>query len=203
MRRLKIAERKVKCQICSESDVKLKMIQETNKKYYHALNCHNIYLKDKEYKQKESEAKLRLSKKIAEVYELETYKLIPSSFYPYIEDLRNDSELFGRMGKNYKQGIPYDGIAYAYEYCRTKILDSKARKQGSNDDFNNFLAELKYGLAIVKNNLADAKNEFDRKQQSKKVNYENIKSIADISSSDYHYVSPKRKDELNISHLLQ
>lgn len=189
----------VKCQICGLKSDKLLMVQESDKKYYHAENCHSSYVTKKAFKKKEAEAKLQLSLKIAEVYELESYKLIPSSIYAHIEDIRNDSTLFGKLGKNYKAGIPYEGIAYTYEFCKDRIRDSRRRVE-----FKNFMAELKYGLVIVRNNLVDAKNHAIQQKRNEKLNEIVIVENDDnyITSVTPVFNTEKKKDELDISDML-
>ncbi len=99
----------VKCGFCGVKSEKPLMLQDINKKYYHILTCYDEFLINKVFKQKEFEEKLKLSHKIAEIYGLESIQLIPHQFYPYVEDMRNDSKLFGRLGKSYKNGIKYSG----------------------------------------------------------------------------------------------
>jgi hypothetical protein len=94
---------------------------------------------------------------------LESYKLIPSTFYTYIEDVRNNNTLFGRVGeKNSKKGVSYSGISYTYEYCKETIREVHRTKE-----FKNFQMELRYGLAIIKNKIVDAKNDFLQKKKAK------------------------------------
>lgn len=189
----------VKCQICGLKEDKSLMTQDKNKKYYHTENCYDKYLTDRAYKQKEAASKLQLSHKIAEVYELESYKLIPSSIYTYIEDIRNDSTLFGKLGKNYKAGIPYEGIAYTYEFCKDRIRDSRNKVL-----FKNFMGELKYGLAIIRNNLVDAKNHAIQQKRNEKIKdiSLNVNDEQEKYISEYIPTTTKKKDELDISDML-
>ncbi|WP_222429898.1 hypothetical protein [Paenibacillus cremeus] len=153
----------VKCQWCEAKDLKEKMTKEHPKGYIH-LECLPKYIKDKEFKRIERDKKDKLAEKIAEIYELESIQMIPHQIWPYIEDIRNDSKLFGKLGKSYKNGIPYEGIEYTLEFCKDKIR--LARKTVR---FKNLQAELKYGLAIVRNNLADAKNHAINEKRRKEL----------------------------------
>lgn len=189
----------MKCAWCESKSDKTEMQQEPNRKYYHKKECHEAYVKDRAFKKKEAEAKLQLSLKIAEVYGLESYKLIPSSIYAHIEDIRNDSTLFGKLGKNYKAGIPYEGIAYTYEFCKDRIRDTRNKVP-----FKNFMGELKYGLAIVRNNLVDAKNHAIQQKRNEKLNDISL-SVNDEQEkyiSEYIPTTSKKKDELDISDML-
>lgn len=187
----------VKCQKCGIKSEKSLMTQDKSKKYYHTLNCYDEYLAEKAFKKKEAEAKLQLSLKIAEVYELESYKLIPSSIYAYIEDIRNDSTLFGKLGKQYKAGIPFEGIAYTYEFCKDRIREARRKVE-----FKNFMAELKYGLAIVRNNLVDAKNHAIQQKRNEKLNEITVNGDEEKYISEIIPVKVKKKDELDISDML-
>jgi hypothetical protein len=199
---VEIAERKVKCGWCEISETKDLMLQDTNKKYYHKTNCHNSYLQDRENKRIETEKKTSLAIKIADVHGLESYKYIPHSLFPYLEDLRNDSDLFGKLRKNYKNGLSYSAIEYTYEFCREKIDWAKKNKV-----FENVMSELKYGLAIVKNNVVDAKNYSDKMRKSEE-NKTRLLSITKedeshfVISDDTTITYQKKKDNLDISDLL-
>jgi len=186
--------RKVKCQWCEIKDEKEKMVKEHSKGYIH-IECLPKYIKDKEMKQKEREKKDKLAAKIAEVYELESIQLIPHQIWPYIEDIRNDSNLFGKLGKNYKAGIPYEGIALTFEYCKEKIREVRRTKE-----FKNFQMEIRYGLAIIKNNIVDAKNDYEYKIRIQK-SLDEAKSIEHVSgieqaSQELKYIKYEDEDDI-------
>lgn len=181
------------------------MAKVNNRRFIHPEKCLNEYEENekkeeekKKYIQKEREARHKLILKIAEIYELESYKLIPSNFHPYIEDMRNDSTLFGKLGKKYKQGIPYSGIEYTYEYCREKIHYAKKTKT-----FRTFMDELKYGLAIVRNNLVDAKKYSVLKRREDALREESTTKDMSLSPQvSYKEIQKTKKDELDISDML-
>ncbi|GAV11439.1 hypothetical protein [Paenibacillus sp. NAIST15-1] len=150
--------RQVKCAWCERKDSKELMIQESNRKYYHHNECYSAYLSEKNFKQKERIELDHLTDTIVQVHKLKFRGSIPSSFYPYINDLRNDSVLFGKMQKRYKEGISYVLLANTYQFCEEKIAWAKANKQ-----FKNTLSELKYCLAIVKNNIENSLKENIKK----------------------------------------
>jgi hypothetical protein len=187
----------VKCGLCEIKSDKPLMIQDINKKYYHREYCHDKYLVDKEFRRIEASKKLAMSLVIARVYGLSSYKLIPPAIYPHIEDIRNDSELFGRLGKNYKNGIKYEGIAYTYEFVRDKIQEADRTKV-----FKNEMDRFKYGLTIVRNNLGNAKSHFELSQMSKetsKIKMNNIDNEVkeNIDNEEVVYKSKKTINDIS------
>jgi hypothetical protein len=186
---------KVICQWCREKDDRDIMVKDTKGYYHTEKGCHRKFLNDKEFKRIEREKQTKLAEKIAEVYGLENIQLIPSQFYPFLEDIRNDSKLFGRLGKAYKNGIPYEGIAYTYDYCKEKIKDARRTKV-----FKNFLMELRYGLAIVKNNLVDAKDHAILQRRTKDSAAIGMKKIEEEMSEvpdEVIYKSKKEKKDIS------
>ncbi|MNX90085.1 hypothetical protein D3C86_1221190 [compost metagenome] len=135
------------------------MIRE-DKRYYHKVFCHEKYLQDKEFKQLEREQMDDLVSTIIKVHKLQGRASIPHTFYPFVQDIRNDSQLFGRMDKRYKQGVTYKVIEDTYEYCSDKIEWARGNKE-----FKNILSELKYCLAIVRNNIENCIREGKKNAQ--------------------------------------
>jgi hypothetical protein len=168
----------VKCYWCEVKDEKDLMIREENKKHYHKDKCHAAFLADREFKRVEREKQTMLAHKIAEIYGLESIQLIPRQIYPRIEDIRNDSVLFGKLGKNYKQGIPYEGIAYTFEYCKGKIRECE---NNPNLKFESLLQKMVYGLAIVRNNIVNARDHAAKIAKQKQSTVKIIEKIDDMS----------------------
>lgn len=149
----------VGCQWCKEKSEREEMLfeqQGKSKKYYH-VECYAKYLVDKEEKQLEVQ---RLDQLVQVIKNIHSIKDIPKGFYPFIQDLRNGTIRFrGPVLRKSKEGIPYEVIEEAYRMSADSIAWSKRSK-----DFKNTMAELKYGLAIVSNNINDAyKNIRQRK----------------------------------------
>lgn len=182
-----MAIKQVTCKWCKEKGSKDEMY-ELKKSHYIHFNCYDAYLEDKEFKAKEAEAQKNLMITIADIYGLDSYTQIPHSFYPYLADIRNGNVLFGKYGKQYKQGASYQWIEYTYDYCREDIKKIHEIKKG---DFKNFMAELKYGLAIVRNNLVDAKNKFVAEKNKKEKAEREKQLISDYSEE----VTYKKKDD--------
>jgi hypothetical protein len=130
-----------------------------SKGYIHK-KCIPEYEADKEFKRGERLKKDALATTIANIYDFPTIQFIPHQFYPYLEDMRNDSKLFGKLGKSYKNGLPYESISYTYQYCKDRIREANRSKE-----FKNTLAMLKYGLAIVRNSVYDAKTFYESQKR--------------------------------------
>lgn len=154
--------RPVKCPICTQYGQKEDMKYEEDKRYYHLEYCHERYLKEKSFKAKERLEMDRLANTIARIHKLKTVNTIPNTFYPYIQELRNDSVLFGRVNKRYKQGVTYQTIENTYTYCSEKIEWAKGNKE-----FKNLMSELKYCFAIVKNNIENCLRDESKSSKQK------------------------------------
>jgi hypothetical protein len=144
----KLAERLLKCPICGQYGHKRDMIREDDKRYYHIEYCHDKWKRDKEFKQKEKEELDSLVNTIVRLHKLQSVATFPRTFYPFIQELRNDSVLFGKIERRYKEGLTYKTIEDTYLYCSEKIEWARGNKE-----FKNIMSELKYCFAIVKNNI--------------------------------------------------
>lgn len=157
-------------------------------KYIHP-ECFPLYLKDKEFKEQENRELQELLETIKQIHRID---LIPPAFYPFIQEVRNGDVLFGKIEKKYKEGIPYQIIDYTYEFCDEKIAWAKANKQ-----FNNVLSELKYGLAIVKNNVENAKKEMSKVEnqtQQKEELTKQTEMMRDINQKIQEKKQPVQED---------
>lgn len=196
--------RPVKCAWCeTQEDDREKVVKsEYNNRYFHIDMCYNKHVAEVEFKKKERVSREKLIETIVEIHGLDSHQMIPTSFYPFIEEVRNDSQLFGKLKRNYKNGIKYEALDYTYKFCKEKIEWAKGNKE-----FKNALSELKYGLAIVKNNVADAQKHYTDQKRREKMREENLsetKEIVNYHSDTQENVSVKKKkrDNLDISHLL-
>ncbi|MFS0855262.1 hypothetical protein AB3M99_02735 [Paenibacillus taichungensis] len=133
-----------------------------DKRYYHVEYCHDKYLQDKEFKAKERKELDCLAEAIVKIHKLNSVNTIPNTFYPYIQELRNDSVLFGRVSRRYKEGITYKTIENTYEYCAEKIEWAKGNKE-----FKNLMSELKYCFAIVRNNIENCLRDGSKSSKQK------------------------------------
>lgn len=124
------------------------MIREEDKRYYHLEYCHTKWKRDRAFKLKEREEMDSLVSTIVRLHKLQSVATFPRTFYPFIQELRNDSVLFGKIERRYKEGLTYKTIEDTYLYCADKIEWAKGNKE-----FKNVMSELRYCFAIVKNNI--------------------------------------------------
>lgn len=154
----------LKCFWCGKRDRedKIEIIKGKQKRRYHSEKCYDEYLKDQEYKKREKEELDELIETIKKVHDI---KAIPNQFYPFIQDLRNGNEFFGRIGqKRNKEGYRYSVIAETYLKCQSNIDWAKA-----NVNFDNTFGMLKYTLAIIKKNIDKVNEEIERKEHNREV----------------------------------
>lgn len=182
--------RQVKCQQCGQKGDKEKMIQEKSKKYYHAEVCHGKFIKQQEFKTKEREELHNLVELIKDIHDKE---VIPGGFFPYLQGLRNGDVLFGKVKKQYKKGVSFNLIADTYEYCKDKIDWAKKNKR-----FDDTMQELKYGLAIVKNNIdkvKDLNRIRDIQKQLQEADYK--KHCKDYVETELKYKKKENKNDIS------
>jgi hypothetical protein len=154
----------VKCQVCGKKNEKSEMKKITTgkktktNKYYHP-SCHQKHLKEKEFKQQEWQELDDLCELIKSIHGIES---IPKQLFPDLQALRNGDVLYGKVKKKYKNGVKFRGIFLTYQYCADQIRYWKNKKE-----FKNTLSELRYGLAIVRNSVDDARNDYRKKQKAK------------------------------------
>lgn len=189
--------RKYICRWCREKDTddKMTIVKVGKQNYrYHTEKCYEEYLKDKKFKEQESKELDELVETIKKVHDIEK---IPRQFYPYLQDLRNGTELFGRIGqKKSKEGYRYKTIAETYLQCSDKIEWAKLNK-----NFKDTLSMLKYTYAIITNNIDQVKKQMDRAEENKMTNKE-VDQLIDYDIKAASYKPQDDEDELNISEFL-
>lgn len=175
------------CQWCREKSEREEMLFEQQgraKKYYH-VECHAKYLEEKEEKQLEVQ---RLDRLVQVIKSIHNIKDVPKGLYPFIQDLRNGTIRFrGPVLKKSKKGIPYEVIEESYRMSADSIAWSKRSK-----DFKNTMAELKYGLAIVSNNINDAYKNIRQREMANA-------SISLMNKPDGKKVEYRKKTNEDIS----
>lgn len=195
---------KVKCRFCEKKDTERSdMIFEehitsggnSQKKYYHN-DCYPKYLIEKEFKEKEQKELDNLIETILNIHKLES---IPQQFYPFIQDLRNGTVLFGKKKKKYKKGYPYSLIAKTYKYCQDSIEYWK-----KNKEFDSTMGELKYAWAIINDKINVVKKKEEKKefQKAKRVAEEIEESNNTINQSQKIVEFKKKKRDDDISDFL-
>ncbi|MCR4362086.1 hypothetical protein NUG13_12175 [Bacillus subtilis] len=177
--------RLIKCQYCGVKDtVKEEMETEyvgknkTPKRYH--KHCYEEHLKEKEFKEKERRELDNLVEVIKNIY---GFKKFPSTIYPYLQDLRNGTEFFGKKKQKYKEGYTYDVIAEGFDYCSETIEYWNARKT-----FNSDTARVRYGLAIVCDKLSiveERRKQREEQQRQIERHVENVIEEDLIFESNY------------------
>ncbi len=142
----------VKCNYCNGKQERGEMYCDTGKqrKYYHHP-CWPLELERRIDVEKE---KKQWKDLIAFIQEIHNLHEIPRTFYAFLQDIRNGTIRFqGPVNQQYKQGVGYDILLESYRLSANGIKWAQ-----QNRDFNgNVFTELKYGLAIVKNNIGQAR----------------------------------------------
>ncbi|MET3209682.1 UNVERIFIED_CONTAM: uncharacterized Zn finger protein (UPF0148 family) [Paenibacillus sp. PvR008] len=173
-----MAERLLKCPVCGQYGHKADMVRETDKRHYHKEYCHERWKRERAFKQSEQEEKDSLTDKIVKIHRLQGRASIPHSFFPFIQDVRNDSVLFGKINKRYKQGVSYKVIEDTYNYCFEKIEWARGNKE-----FKTIMAELKYCFAIVKSNIENsirANRQTKRNQVESEALSKHVESMSNV-----------------------
>lgn len=166
-------ERKLKCVYCGEYGLKSEMDcyekvskGKTVRKYVH-LSCKDDYEKKLDFLKNEKEEKIKLYNTIMRVHNI---KLIPRQFYPNIEDIRNGSIMFGKIIKKYKEGVPYSIIDETYKQYEDEIIKAIKWKD-EQVGFKDILAELRYGLGVVRSKIDMV---IRKKKQDEKIKQHNL-----------------------------
>lgn len=173
-----------KCQWCKVSSPKDEMVVEyvgkkKTPRYYHEY-CYQEYLKDKEFKKRERRELGKLIEVIKRIYGVKT---VPKSAYPYLQDLRNGTQFFGKYDYKYKQGYPYDLIAEAFDYCSETIQYWLSVKT-----FDGFMSAFRYGIAIVADKLPIVEQRRKQREMSQELITRHIEQI-----QDYEFETSYRK----------
>jgi len=154
----------VKCQWCGKKSERDEM-SKIKKGYIHP-ECLVKYEAEQEEKQREREQLDRLIKTIKQIHDIPAEIPLPNNFYPFLQDLRNGTIRFrGPVQKKRKQGVGYDVIEEAYCLAQKGIEWAKNNKNFEGSLIN----ELKYGLAIVRDKLNQARNNLIKFQRTRTI----------------------------------
>lgn len=188
-----------KCQRCGikdterdEMEFEFVGLKKPQKKYYHK-DCFEEHLKDKEFRRLEA---IELDKLIQVIKEIYGAKLIPNNIYPYLQDLRNGTEFFGKFDYKYKEGYPYDLIAETFDYCSETIEQSLRRIS-----FSGFTNAFKYGLAIVCDKMRIVEERRERNKRQKLIINEHLKNLKE-DDTEFETNYKKKKKNADISDFL-
>lgn len=139
---------------------------------------------------------------IVKLHKLNSVATFPRSFYPFIQELRNDSVLFGKIERRYKEGLTYKTIEDTYLYCSEKIEWARGNKE-----FKNIMSELKYCFAIVKNNIEnyfrDGKKLSKQKAETEMLtnHVESMRNVNKIINDAQRNISKHNENEIDITTL--
>ncbi|MCY8549403.1 hypothetical protein MOD25_05735 [Bacillus haynesii] len=177
-----------KCQYCGLDDTHVDEMEfeyvgkkKPQKKYYHK-HCWEKHLKEKEFREKERKELDRLVETIKNIYGL---KKFPNNIYPYLQDLRNGTEFFGKHDYKYKEGYSYDLITEAFEYCSETIENANRKKS-----FSGATNAIRYGLTIVCNKLSIVE---ERRRQKEEQERQIRKHVENISEEEYIFENSYKK----------
>jgi hypothetical protein len=149
-----------------------------------SIECVNKYRQEKMQKIQEQDEYITLCEYIMQIHN-QTY--LPNGFYMFLNDLRNGTiRQKGVLIKKDKQGVPWQDLLIAYKYSENSIKKAILTKP-----FDNFMRELQYGLAIVKNNL----NKSKQIQKQKKLNEKLESKIP--NKEDYLYIKKEFNDDIS------
>lgn len=185
-----------KCQWCKKEgildDMTFEMVGKTKpvKKFFHKI-CHEEYLKDKKFKEKELMELDELVNTIKNIYGV---KELPRTAYTLLQNLRNGERVFGnrqQVGKRYKQGYKYSLIKDTFEYCSDTI-----EYWNSVKNFDSFMSAFKYALTIVIDKIYYVEQREIEKEKKKRMIEKHLQEVTDsgIFESSYKKVSKNTAD---------
>jgi len=197
----KVKLKKFKCKICSVTDVEDVLIKEADGRFYHVNECHKAYLAKRKETDEEQEYKMKLALLLAKLYNLESYKFIPNYYWIRVEKLRNEYTEANELGRTYKSGLPFKALYMTYDYC------FNIAKITYDVLFDSFKGQLNYDLAIVQNNLVEARNYYAEKSRQERkvekvVQQQSSQHAVDLSKLKQALNYKRKKDERDISRFL-
>lgn len=169
--------------------------EKISRKYFHS-ECHQRYLKDKEFKEKELE-------KLDELYQyllkLHDVKSLDARQMEKIQDLRNGTvKVNNRKIIKYKSGVPYEWMLKTYQYLEFNIDQIINTKQFETkwNEFSYIFGTMQRNLNDVYLLLKEQKKQEKAHENMMKINVENNLEDMKIQTKS------KRKDDLDISNFL-
>lgn len=169
--------------------------KETIERYH--PKCLEDFLEEQKFKQKEAEELDELYMLIKDIHKLD---VVPSTMFSlHIQPLRNGEFRLGKKVKKYKQGVPYHLMTEAYKLSAKSISYWK-----ENKTFDTAMGELKYGFAIMVDNLPLAKKRIDQNRKAKIAAEQQLQDILQNNEQyeqvEYKY-KKKKEDVIDISFL--
>lgn len=192
-----MAERKVKCPICGQFDMRSNMTEESDKKFYHVNECHQKYIGKQELKKIENQQWSDLYEYIKVLHGLIN---VPTRNIKRLHELRNGFDFKeGKKFQRYKQGAGYDLMLEAYKLQEDKI--KWFIKDVLNDGKD--ASDINKCISMMLNGLNTAwQNRQIRIKQEELVKKEISKTVDTDMSIIEPVKTKRRKDDGDISHLL-
>ena len=179
--------RDVKCVFCNKYDDR-DIMTNLKKRYIH-YECLEKHKKEMEFTEQEKKELDRLVEYIKEVHNIKT---LPSSFFPFLQDIRNGNTRRGKIigEKRYKEGYTFNVIRYTYRRYKGNIAWAI-----KNKSFNGTLSMLKYTLAIINDKISIVYNDYKKSDIAKKREKKIAESISVIK--EYKYIKNKGKNDIS------
>jgi hypothetical protein len=155
-------------------------------KRYHK-HCHELYLKDKEFREQEQIKKDALNETIKEIYGV---KDIPNQAWTLIACLREGNPVFGskqKITKRYKEGYDYLLIKETFEYC-TDTIEYWNRVK----NFDGFMSAFKYAMSIIIDKIYVVEQ---RKKDRERQQMMTDKHLEELNNDEHDFVSGFKKKE--------
>jgi len=163
--------------------------KKTTYRYYH-MKCFEIAEYERAFRQHERKEMDELCEVIKEIYGVTT---IPSTIFPYIQDLRNGTRFFGKNDYKYKKGYSYQLIAETFRFCSSTI-----EYYNSTKTFNGFTHAFKYGLTIVCDKLSLVENRLRNQAQQELIADLHLERASEREEEFQTSYKPKtKKDNLD------
>lgn len=183
---------KVKCQVCNEKHERDEMVKEViynQNKYFHP-SCHENWLKEKEFKQKENESWIELFEFVKAVHNFQT---LGTGIIEALQNLRHGTVKFrGTVVKKYREGVPYDVILQAYKKSERQIGKIRESKGG---DFKSDHAEFMYCFSVVISKVNEVFRQQKTKESQKAITSAEIE-VASRSNNEERKFRRTEKTEL-------
>jgi hypothetical protein len=190
-----------KCQYCKDKglleDMKIEIVGQAKpvRKFYHE-NCHNEFLKEKAFKEKEQSELDELTETIKSIYGV---KDLPRQAFSLLQKLRNGDPVFGakqKTGKRYKQGYEYTLIKETFEHCSETI-----HYWNSVKGFEGFMGAFKYALTIIIDKIYFVEQRV-KERESKKAMID--KHVAEVEYDEhiFEHSYKKKSSDTDITNFL-
>lgn len=192
-----LAERLLKCPICSQYGKKENMVREEDKRYYHKEFCHDKWKQNKEATRIENQQWDDLYQYIIKLHDI---IVLPKGNITRLKDLRAGFDTkSGKRERRYRNGPDFLLMLEAYKLAEDNIKWCIVNKLDSGNDTR----AINYCISIMLDKLNDAfvrrKNKEQQKEQFEKTKVtDQDKTITPTININKNI----KKDEMDISAFL-